>query len=168
VHEAADGRRYLVVHGHQFDGLTHFNRRLEHLGSSVYNWCLELNLWLNRARHRFGLGYWSVAAYLKGRAKQAVKYITRYESAMIRLAASRGVHGIICGHIHRAEIRRVGALDYMNCGDWVESCTALVEDDLGRFRLIHFHESALHGAGRGSRPHDAGARSTADALPVGA
>jgi UDP-2,3-diacylglucosamine pyrophosphatase LpxH len=121
VHEGIDGRRYLVVHGHQFDGLTHFNRSLEHVGSHLYSVILDLNLWLNRLRRRFGLGYWSVAAYLKGRAKQAVQYITRYENAMTRLAEARGVHGIICGHIHRAEIRRIGSLEYMNRGDWVES-----------------------------------------------
>jgi UDP-2,3-diacylglucosamine pyrophosphatase LpxH len=168
VHEAADGRRYLVVHGHQFDGLTHFNRALERLGSGLYTWILDLNLWLNRLRRRFGLGYWSVSAYLKDKAKKAVQYVTRYEVAMARLAEARGVHGIICGHIHRAEIRRIGSLEYMNCGDWVESCTALVEDALGRFHLIHFHENPVHGAGRGAGAYDAGAGREADAVAVGA
>jgi len=168
IHEAADGRRFLVVHGHQFDGLTHFNRQLERLGSELYTWILDLNLWLNRLRRRIGLGYWSVSAYLKARTKQAVGYITRYETAMARLAEARGVDGVICGHIHRAEIRRIGSLEYMNCGDWVESCTALAEDFDGRFHLLHFHESPVHGAGRGARAHDPGPRRAPVPVAVGA
>jgi UDP-2,3-diacylglucosamine pyrophosphatase LpxH len=168
IHEAANGRRYLVVHGHQFDGLTHFNRLLERVGSGLYDWILELNLWLNRLRRRLGLGYWSLSAYLKQRAKQAVAYVSRYEAAMVRYAESKGVDGVICGHIHRAEIRRMGELEYLNCGDWVESCTALVEDHTGHFSLIRFHESALHDPGRGPRAHDPGARGASDPVTVGA
>ena len=154
VHQAADGRRYLVVHGHQFDGLTRFNRLLEKLGSALYNWVLDANLWANRLRRRLGLGYWSFAGYLKAKAKKSVQYITEYEVAMIRLAESHQVDGIICGHIHRAEIRTIGALCYLNCGDWVESCTALVEDYSGTMRLVQYHESAVHGTGRGSGTSD--------------
>lgn len=168
VHETADGRRYLVIHGHQFDGLTHMNRLLERVGSRVYEWILNLNHWLNRLRHRLGLGYWSFAAYLKARAKTAVKYVTNYEAAMAGLAASRQVDGIICGHIHRAEIQRIGRLDYFNCGDWVESCTALVEDFAGNFSLIHFHENLVHGAGRRTGSPDAGARDEREAFALGA
>jgi len=154
IHEAADGRRYLVVHGHQFDGLTHFNRLLERLGSRLYDWVLNLNQYVNRLRRRLGLGYWSFAAFLKSKAKGAVQYVTEYESAMVRLAAAHHVDGIICGHIHRAEIRNIGGLAYLNAGDWVESCTALVEDFAGNFSLIHFHENPVHGAGRGAGSHD--------------
>ena len=168
VHIAADGRRFLIIHGHQLDGLTQYNRALEHVGARLYDWILELNLWLNRARRRFGLGYWSVSAFLKHRAKLAVQFVTQFETAMTRVAESRDVHGVICGHIHRAEIRRIGALEYMNCGDWVESCTALAEDEDGQFHLIHFHENSLHRAGRGPRAYDAGARRAEDAATVGA
>lgn len=168
IHEAADGRRYLVIHGHQFDGLTHFNRLLERVGSEVYNWILDLNLWFNRLRRRLGLGYWSLAAYLKTKAKSSVQYITNYEAAMVRLAQSQQVDGIICGHIHRAEIRSIDGLAYLNCGDWVESCTALVEDFSGNLSLIHFHANSDDGAGRGAWAHDPGPHGVPELVPVGA
>jgi UDP-2,3-diacylglucosamine pyrophosphatase LpxH len=167
IHVAADGKRYLVVHGHQFDGLTHFNRLLERLGARVYGWILTLNLWLNRLRRRLGMGYWSLSAYAKARTKSAVQYITRYEEAMARLAAARQVDGVICGHIHRAEMREIGGFRYLNCGDWVESCTALVEDQHGNFSLVQFHEDSVRGPGRGARPPDPGAGRPADLVGVG-
>lgn len=168
-HRGADGRRYLVIHGHQFDGLTHFNRLLERVGARLYNLILDLNHWLNRARRQLGFGYWSVAAYLKHKAKSSVKFITQYEAAMTQLARLRKVDGIICGHIHRAEMRTIDGLRYFNCGDWVESCTALVEDHAGNFELIHFHhEDALHRSGRGPRSHDPGPRVPRAAVAVGA
>jgi UDP-2,3-diacylglucosamine pyrophosphatase LpxH len=168
IHVAADGRRYLVIHGHQFDGLTHFNRLLERLGSRLYDWVLNLNQYLNRLRRQLGMGYWSFAAFLKAKAKGAVQYITEYEAAMVRLAATHRVDGIICGHIHRAEIRDLGGLAYLNCGDWVESCTALVEDFDGSISLIHFHENPVHGAGRGAGAHDPGPRGAPELVPLGA
>jgi len=168
-HRGADGRRYLVIHGHQFDGLTHFNRLLERVGARLYNLILELNHWMNRVRRQLGFGYWSVAAYLKHKAKSSVKFITQYETAMTRLARLRKVDGIICGHIHRAEMRAIDGMRYFNCGDWVESCTALVEDHAGNFELIHFHhENSIHRPGRGARAHDPGARVSGAAVPVGA
>jgi UDP-2,3-diacylglucosamine pyrophosphatase LpxH len=166
IHEAADGRRYLVIHGHQFDGLTHFNRLLERLGSRLYDWVLNLNQYLNRLRRQFGLGYWSFAAFLKSKAKSAVQYVTEYESVMMSLAAAHQVDGVICGHIHRAEIRQIGDLTYLNAGDWVESCTALVEDFAGNFSLIHFHEDPVHGAGRGTRAHDPVPRRVPEPVPL--
>jgi UDP-2,3-diacylglucosamine pyrophosphatase LpxH len=168
VHDGADGRRYLVIHGHQFDGLTHFNRLLERVGSRVYDWILDLNLWLNRLRRRLGMGYWSVSSCLKGKAKTAVQYVTNYEEAMVSMAEAHGVDGIICGHVHQPEVRRIGRLTYFNCGDWVESCTALVEDYEGNISLVRFHESPAHGTGRGPRAPDAGARDPADLVAVGA
>ena len=143
VHEAADGRRYLVMHGHQLDGLVYFNRLLERVGSRLYDWILEFNLHFNRVRRRLGFGYWSVSAQLKLQAKSAVRYITRYEEGMVHMARQAGVSGIICGHIHRAEMRRVDDILYLNCGDWVESCTALVEDFEGAIHLIRLTESGF-------------------------
>lgn len=156
VHETADGRRFLVLHGHQLDGLVHFNRLLERVGSRLYTAILDLNLYFNRIRRRLGFGYWSVSSWLKFQAKSAVQYVTSFEEGMVRLAADAGVDGVICGHIHRPEIRRVQGLEYLNCGDWVESCSALVEHWDGRFELIRFHEHRIHGAGRGTGTHDAG------------
>ncbi|MCX6869272.1 MAG: UDP-2,3-diacylglucosamine diphosphatase [Verrucomicrobia bacterium] len=141
IHEGMDGRRYLVLHGHQLDGLVLFNRLLERVGARLYDWILEFNLHLNRLRRRMGFGYWSVAAYLKFQAKGAVRYVTQYEEAMVRLARQAGVEGVICGHIHRAEIRTVQGFEYLNCGDWVESCTALAEDFEGNIHLLRLDDS---------------------------
>jgi UDP-2,3-diacylglucosamine pyrophosphatase LpxH len=168
IHVGLNGRRYLVVHGHQFDGLTHFNRLLERVGSRLYQVILSLNLALNRMRRRLGLGYWSYAAFLKGKAKAAVRYVTRFEEAMAHLAAARRVDGVICGHIHQPEIRRIGNLEYLNCGDWVENCTALVEDYSGNLSLICLHENRLDGAGRRSGASDPGIGRPAVPVPLGA
>ena len=158
VHTAADGKRYLVLHGHQFDGLTHFNRLLDRVGTRLYDWILDFNLYFNRLRRSFGFGYWSVAAYLKSKAKAAMKYVGDYEDAIIQLARKQNVQGVICGHIHRPEIKMVGDITYLNCGDWVESCTALVEDHHGKIQLHYFHENNAEHTRRGPGPYDPGDR----------
>jgi UDP-2,3-diacylglucosamine pyrophosphatase LpxH len=163
VHTGADGKQYLVIHGHQFDGLAHFNRLLERVGTVLYDKILDINVWVNRIRRSLGFGYWSFASYIKLRAKSAVKYVTDYEDAMLQFGRKSGMAGVICGHIHRPEIRHAGDMLYMNCGDWVENCTALVEDFDGNFSLIRFHESDVHGAGRGSGTHDPSDRDAGDA-----
>jgi len=142
-HVAADGKRYLVLHGHQFDGLAHFNRLLDRVGSALYDRILDMNVWVNRIRRMFGFGYWSFASYIKLRAKRAMKYVTDYEEALLQFARKSGVDGVICGHIHRPEIRQVGDILYLNAGDWVENCTALVEDYTGHIELIRLHDKAL-------------------------
>ena len=156
IHTAADGKKYLVIHGHQADGLTHFNHLLEKLGSHLYNWILDFNLYLNRLRRVFGFGHWSLAAYLKSKAKSAVKYVTEYEDTLVSMARHHQADGVICGHIHRAEVKMIGEVQYLNCGDWVESCTALIEDFDGKIKLIQFHENDVLRAGRGPGPHDPG------------
>jgi UDP-2,3-diacylglucosamine pyrophosphatase LpxH len=158
VHTAADGKRYLVLHGHQFDGVAAFNRLLDRVGTVLYDYILDLNLWLNRIRRSLGFGYWSFASYIKSKAKSAVKYVTDYEEAMIQFSRKHGMDGVICGHIHRPEIRAVGGFLYMNCGDWVENCTALVEDFNGNFSLVRFDENPIHSPGRGPGSHDPGDR----------
>jgi UDP-2,3-diacylglucosamine pyrophosphatase LpxH len=140
IHTGTDGKRYLVIHGHQCDGLTHFNRLLDHLGARIYNGLLYLNSYFNRIRRMFGFGYWSFAAYLKSKAKSAVNEASDFEHVLAQMARNEKADGVICGHIHRAEIRDVDGILYMNCGDWVESCTALVEDTDGKFRLLHLRE----------------------------
>ena len=156
IHTAANGKKYLVIHGHQADGLTHFNHLLEKLGSHLYNWILDFNLYFNRLRRALGFGYWSLAAYLKFKAKSAVKYVTEYEGTLAAMARSHQTDGVICGHIHRAEVKTMDGVEYLNCGDWVESCTALVEDFDGNIKLIHFHENDVLRAGRGAGAHDPG------------
>jgi UDP-2,3-diacylglucosamine pyrophosphatase LpxH len=168
IHVGADGRKYLVLHGHQADGIAHFNRLLERVGSRLYQWILDFNVHFNRVRRTFGFGYWSVAAYLKFKAKRAVKHVADYEETIAQMARKRKVHGVICGHIHRAEIKTIGGVQYLNCGDWVESCTALVEDFDGNMRLLHLHENPVLHSRRGTGTPDAGDRGEGDAGDGGA
>ncbi len=138
VHQAADGKKYLVLHGHQFDGVMHFNRLLDRVGSVLYERILDVNVWVNRCRRWCGFGYWSFASYIKLKAKSAMKYVSDYEESLIQFTRKSGMDGVICGHIHRPEIRNLGDICYYNCGDWVENCTALVEDFEGNIKLIRF------------------------------
>lgn len=136
VHEAADGRRFLVIHGDEFDGVIRYAKAIAHLGDRAYDWALTLNRWFDAARRRFGYPYWSLSQWLKRQVKEAVKAIDRFETALATEARRRGLDGVICGHIHHAEMREVQGVLYMNDGDWVESCTALVEHADGRFELV--------------------------------
>jgi len=144
VHEAADGRRFLVIHGDEFDGVIRYAKIIAHLGDWAYDWALFLNRWFNAARRRLGYPYWSLSQWLKRQVKEAVKAIDRFETALATEAKRRGLDGVICGHIHHAEMRDVQGVLYMNDGDWVESCTALVEHADGRFELVDWvRESRL-------------------------
>jgi UDP-2,3-diacylglucosamine pyrophosphatase LpxH len=111
---------------------------LAFLGDWSYRALIALNTHFNRGRHALGLGYWSLSAFLKHRVKDAVKFIDRFEEAMADEARRRGVHGVICGHIHHAEMRDIGGVQYLNDGDWVESCTALVERHDGAFEIVRW------------------------------
>jgi UDP-2,3-diacylglucosamine pyrophosphatase LpxH len=138
VHKSADGRRHLVVHGDAYDIITRYHRWLAWIGSVGYGVLLALNSHLNRLRAQFGFGYWSLSAWAKYRVKRAVSFVSGFEEAVSQHCRQRGFDGVICGHIHHAEITNYDRVRYMNCGDWVESCTALVEDDAGVFRLIRW------------------------------
>ena len=142
VHETADGRRFLVLHGDEFDGVIRASPWLESLGNRAYAFVLRLNRHVNSVRTRLGYPYWSVAAFLKHKVKNAVAYIANFERALAVEARRRGVRGVICGHIHRAEISEIDGITYCNDGDWVESCTALVEDFQGRLSLLRWTDSA--------------------------
>ncbi len=135
-HTAADGRRFLVIHGDEFDGVIRYAKVIAHLGDWAYDWALTMNRWFNAGRRRFGYPYWSLSQWLKRQVKEAVKAIDRFETALATEAKRRGLDGVICGHIHHAEMREVQGVVYMNDGDWVESCTALVEHADGRFELV--------------------------------
>jgi UDP-2,3-diacylglucosamine pyrophosphatase LpxH len=141
IHQTADGKRYLVIHGDQFDGVVQYAKWLAHLGDHAYTLALTLNRWLNGIGRRLGFNYWSLSAYLKHKVKNAVQFINRFEEAMADVARLRGVDGIICGHIHHAELRQLGDITYGNDGDWVESCTALVEHFDGRLEILRWMES---------------------------
>ncbi len=136
VHLGADGRRFLVIHGDQFDGVIRYAKFLAHLGDWAYDAALTANRWFNAARRRLGYPYWSLSQWLKRQVKEAVKAIDRFEEALAQEARRRGLDGVVCGHIHHAEMRLVQGVLYMNDGDWVESCTALVEHEDGRFELL--------------------------------
>ena len=154
LHETADGRRLLVMHGDEFDSVVRYARFLALLGDRAYAASLVVNRWFNLARRRLGLPYRSLSAWLKRQVKGAVKAIDRFELALAEEAGRRGLDGVVCGHIHHAEMREIGGVLYVNDGDWVESCTALVEHEDGRLELIDWVErrrlSLL--AARTSRP----------------
>jgi UDP-2,3-diacylglucosamine pyrophosphatase LpxH len=141
IHETADGRRLLLLHGDEFDGVIRYSRFLYWLGDRAYELLLDLNRWYNLLRKRSGLSYWSLASYLKNRIKNAVQVIGDFENAVAHEAAKHNVDGLVCGHIHHAEIKQINGVLYCNDGDWVESCTALVEDHDGSLQLLHWSES---------------------------
>ena len=138
IHETADGRRILVIHGHELDTVVQNIRWLAVLGDVGYQFLLSLNPLINFFRRRFGLGYWSLSAYAKKRVKDAVSFIGRFEEEVVRYAANHHVDAVLCGHIHSAAIRRIGATTYYNCGDWVETCSALVERLDGSIELVKY------------------------------
>ncbi len=146
IHLTADGRRLLVTHGDEFDAVVLYARWLAFLGDKAYALLLRANVMFNAVRRRFKLPYWSLSAYLKKRVKNAVQFICAYEEAVAAAARERQVDGVVCGHIHSAEIRQIGDITYYNDGDWVESCTALVEEPDGAMRLVDWAEEARRAA----------------------
>jgi UDP-2,3-diacylglucosamine pyrophosphatase LpxH len=135
-HKTADGKRLLIMHGDEFDSVVRYAKFLALLGDWAYTAALVVNRWFNDIRRRLGYPYWSLSAWLKRQVKEAVKAIDRFENALVGEARRRGFDGVVCGHIHHAEIRDVDGILYLNGGDWVESCTALVEHHDGRLELI--------------------------------
>ena len=146
VHTTATGKRYLVMHGDEFDVVVRAAKWLAFLGDRGYELALWLNNPLNWVRRHLGFGYWSLSAYLKYRVKSAVAFIGAFEEAVAAEARRAGVDGVICGHIHHASDRHFAGIHYMNCGDWVESCTAIVETHAGELRVIHWSDQ------QGDRP----------------
>jgi UDP-2,3-diacylglucosamine pyrophosphatase LpxH len=139
VHVAADGRRYAVLHGDEFDQVTRHHRWVAVLGDVAYNLLVRLNTWLSLARRTLGIsGYWSLAGYAKRKVKSAVGFIYDFEDSVMRAIRDRGLDGVICGHIHSAAIRDINGQTYINCGDWVDSCTAIIEHMDGRMELVQW------------------------------
>ncbi|MCX7218989.1 UDP-2,3-diacylglucosamine diphosphatase [Undibacterium parvum] len=143
IHVTAQGKRMLVLHGDRFDGVIACAKWLAYVGDSLYTMILKFNQVLNTWRARLGLPYWSLSQYLKLKVKNAVSYISSFENALADEARKRGLDGVICGHIHKAEIRDIDGITYCNDGDWVESLSALVEDANGALRLVSWHEIVL-------------------------
>jgi len=140
VHTTADGRRLWVTHGDYFDGVIQCAKWLAFLGDNLYEFTLKLNRYLNTLRARMGLPYWSLSAYLKHKVKSALNYVTDFEVAVAQAARARGHDGVVCGHIHRAEMRDIQGTLYCNDGDWVESRSALVEHQDGRLELVYWND----------------------------
>jgi UDP-2,3-diacylglucosamine pyrophosphatase LpxH len=137
VHQAADGKRYAVLHGDEFDQVTRYHRWVAILGDVAYNLLVRVNTWLSIARRTLGIsGYWSLAGYAKRKVKGAVSFIYDFEDSVMRAVRERSLDGVICGHIHSAALREIDGMTYINCGDWVDSCTAIVEHHDGRMELV--------------------------------
>jgi len=156
VHETADGRRYLVIHGDEFDVVVRYARWLAFLGDRGYQLALWFNWPLNFVRRRLGLGYWSLSAYLKNRVKTAVNFIGDFEKSLSDEAKRRDVGGVICGHIHHAASKSIDGVHYVNTGDWVESCTAIVEGDDGTFELVRWLDIVAERGSIAQQPREVG------------
>ena len=143
VHTTANGKRMLVLHGDRFDGVIACAKWLAYVCDTLYTMILKFNQIFNIWRARVGLPYWSLSQYLKLKVKNAVSYITSFEDALAEEARKQNLDGVICGHIHKAEIRDINGILYCNDGDWVESLTALVEDEVGELHLVDWHEIML-------------------------
>jgi UDP-2,3-diacylglucosamine pyrophosphatase LpxH len=141
IHVTASGERILIIHGHELDTVVQNVKWLAFAGDLGYQFLLSLNPLINFVRRRFGLGYWSLSAYAKRRVKDAVSFIGKFEAAVAHYADRYHVDAVLCGHIHSAAIREFGNVTYYNCGDWVESCTALVEGEDGILSLLNYHPS---------------------------
>ena len=143
IHTTADGRRILVIHGHELDAIVQNVRWLAFAGDVGYQFLLSLNPAINFVRRRFGRSYWSLSAYAKKRVKDAVSFIGEFEKAVVRYAEQYQVNAVLCGHIHSAAVRQFGNVTYYNCGDWVETCSAIVENYDGTIELLDFHPFAM-------------------------
>jgi UDP-2,3-diacylglucosamine pyrophosphatase LpxH len=141
VHTTADGRRLLVTHGDQFDVVVRYAKWLAFLGDRGHGIARSLNSPLQWTRRHFGFGLWSLSAYLKLKVKTAVNFIGEFEDALVAEARRCAIDGVVCGHIHHASNRNVGGIQYVNCGDWVESCTAIAEDATGTLHMINWLET---------------------------
>ena len=135
IHVTADGRRLLVIHGHELDAVVQNIRWLAFIGDVGYEWLLRLNRPLNFVRRLLGLRFWSLSAYVKMNVKNAVSYIGEFEQGIVRYSREFKVDGVVCGHIHTPVIRSIEGVEYYNSGDWVESCSVLLEDFQGRIEL---------------------------------
>ncbi len=161
VHETADGKRFLILHGDEFDGVIRHARWLYYIGDKAYDFALRLNRWINFFRSRRGKPYWSFSATLKKKVKRAVQLVNDFEKYLVETARRHDADGVICGHIHHAEMKEMEGILYCNDGDWVESCTALVEHHDGRLELIDWTEEY-------NKRHFAPAQASVTAKPNGA
>jgi len=152
IHRTADGRRILVIHGHELDTVVQNVKWLAFLGDTGYQFLLSLNPFINFVRRRFGLGYWSLSASVKQRVKDAVSFIGKFEAAVVKYAKRYRVDAVLCGHIHSVSIREFGNITYYNCGDWVETCSGLVEHLDGRIEVVRKLDPRIRAPAMASTP----------------
>ncbi|WP_150050540.1 MULTISPECIES: UDP-2,3-diacylglucosamine diphosphatase [Methylomonas] len=144
IHTTAQGRRFLVVHGDEYDTIAQHHRWMAKLGSIGYDWLIQINRFVRSFRRIFGVqSHFSLAAYIKFKVKNVVQFMSDYEESIVKTLKKEGVDGVICGHIHHAEIKQIEGFMYVNTGDFVESCTAIVEHHDGRLELIKWHPLSL-------------------------
>ena len=160
IHEGADGRRYLVIHGDLFDFVVTQARWLALLGDKAYDWAIAVNRIFNGMRRRFGFPYWSLSQWAKLKVKNAVSYIGEFEKTLAAEAGRHQADGVICGHIHHAVIHDMLGIRYLNCGDWVESCSAIAEHHDGRFEIITWTEATSQLDARRDAAETRGGRAT--------
>ncbi len=165
IHETADGRRLLVLHGDEFDVVVRYARWVALLGDWAYHAALRLNVLVNWSRQVLGLPYWSLSAYLKLKVKRAMQFVGAYESAVAHAARQRGVDGVVCGHIHHAEMREIEGVLYCNDGDWMETCSALVERHDGSLEILRWSDIAQTQRKASTPVRAPGRRRAAPALP---
>lgn len=141
VHHAPDGKKYWVVHGDAFDAMVFNKKWLVIIGDLAYNSLLKVNVWFNRARRTLGMEQWSLSSYLKNKVRNAFSIISNYESTLVNECTNRNMQGVICGHIHHPVLKEIDGVQYANCGDWIESCSALVEDKQGQLEIVQWQKS---------------------------
>jgi len=142
IHQSPDGKKYWVVHGDAFDAVVFNKKWLVVIGDVAYESLLKINNWFNRARSALGMKQWSLSSYLKNKVRNAFSIITNFETTLVNECMKRNLQGVICGHIHHAKLKEIEGIQYANCGDWVESCSALVEDKNGQLEIIQWRTSA--------------------------
>lgn len=138
IHETADGRKAVILHGDIFDAVVANHRLITFIGDWLYDVLLRVNIWFNALRRWCGFGHWSLSSYIKHRVKKVISFIGSYEEAVVRYAHQKQVDMVVCGHIHHPEVREMGDVLYCNCGDWVENCSAIVEHHDGRIEMLRF------------------------------
>ena len=143
IHTALDGRRLWVTHGDLFDNIISYAKWLSFIGDGLYYVILRINHYSNTLRHKYGFHYWSFSSYVKNSIKNVVGYIENFEQLMAKEAKRKKCDGVICGHIHKAAIKKIHGVEYYNDGDWVESLTALVETKKGKLKLVDWHKHSL-------------------------
>ncbi|MEL6818428.1 MAG: UDP-2,3-diacylglucosamine diphosphatase [Pseudomonadota bacterium] len=168
IHETVDGTKYLVIHGDQFDMVVLNAKWLAHVGDWAYNSALWINYWFNRVRRLWGGQYWSLSKWAKLKVKQAINFIGDFENVLANEAKNAGLDGVICGHIHHAAMKDCNGVRYINTGDWVESCTAIAEDEHGELHLIDWSQITRARAKRARMKEKLAIRKAARSLPQAA